>query len=94
MRIGGHVPCGRNVNGVCWVWVRGWRPANFSGGELVTKGGGGAKTGKSGAVARAERLEVALRANLKKRKEQMRARQPTQEPSAPASSSSKDQSSS
>jgi hypothetical protein len=41
----------------------------------VTKSGAGAKPGKGGGAARAERLEAALRANLKKRKEQVRARQ-------------------
>jgi hypothetical protein len=57
---------------------------------LVTKRGAGAKTGKAGAAARAERLEAALRANLKRRKELVRTRQRTEEANAPATSSSKD----
>jgi hypothetical protein len=56
----------------------------------VTKRGAGAKTGKAGAAGRAERLEAALRANLKRRKELVRARQHTEEATAPAPSSSKD----
>ncbi|HEX9881063.1 MAG TPA: hypothetical protein VGA65_01000 [Hyphomicrobium sp.] len=45
---------------------------------------------KSGADARAERLAAALKENLKKRKEQARARRRPEEANAPASPASKD----
>ncbi len=47
----------------------------------MTKDGAGAKAGrkagKTRATARANRLEAALRENLKKRKQQARSRRPT-----------------
>jgi hypothetical protein len=57
---------------------------------MTSKEDGAGTPRKSGAAARAERLAAALKENLKRRKEQARARRRADDARAPAPSASKD----